>query len=274
MRRPIFTGSKSILVKAFSMTQQTEIFTRLALSGTVPMTPNEHGLFTVDQVAVLASKRACSIHKAGDYSIEIKHPGKLTTEWKHAKIMATDKGLWHPVQIFRGCREAAGKPSYEVNQATAKIKNPGGLNEVLIAEIIGADGVRPYLSRPSQYWVHENGGQYHTPPTGQMRQLIAAGYAGVGENGMGRADAGNWTWPMLAIMLHVPSDLAGKSYDYRRAVRTLEDAGLINLTLGARGGFGTAWFEWYPRAYLQPIERKETLHHADSEFLTDLMAVS
>jgi hypothetical protein len=66
--------------------------------------------------------------------------------------MATDKGLWHPVNIFRACREAAGQPHYEIDYGKAKIKNPGNLNEVLIAQIIGSDGVRPYLSRPTKYF--------------------------------------------------------------------------------------------------------------------------
>lgn len=156
MRRPIFTGSKSITVKTSTMTQQTEMFIRLVLLGGIPMEPNEHGLFTVKQVAVLASKRGCRIHEAGDFVIEIEHPGQGRGKWTRATITAHDRGLWPPVNIFRACREAAGQPHYGVNQATAKIKNPGNLDEVRIAEIVGADGVRPYLSRPGQYEIGIN----------------------------------------------------------------------------------------------------------------------
>jgi hypothetical protein len=257
------------------MTQQTEMFTRLDLSGTIPMTPNEHGLFTVDQVAVLASKRGCSIHKAGDYTIEIKHPGQGRGQWKHASIMATDKGLWHPVAIFRACREAAGQPSYEIDYAKAKIKNPGGLNEVLIAEVIGADGVRPYLSRHGQYEVeHKDNGQfaqYHNPLHADDH-LIREVFVAMG-NTTPKAATGDYTWPMFCVM-HRTIKGAGKSYEYRRALRTLEDAGLIKLTLGDRGGFGTATFEWLSLAYLQPIERKQTLAVEDAEALSDLGALS
>jgi hypothetical protein len=273
MRRPIFTGSKSFTVKAFAMTQQTEMFIRLVGLGDIPMRPNANGLFTVDQVALLASKRGCLIHKAGDYSIEIKHPGKLKGQFTNASIMATDKGLWHPVAIFRACREAAGQPHYEVDCAKAKIRNLNNLNEVLIAQIIGADGVRAYLSRPGQYEVeHKNNGQfaqYHNPLHAAdivLRDVFVA----MG-NTTPKAVAGDWTWPMFCIM-HRTIQGAGRSYDYRRAVRTLDDAGLLKLTVGPRGGFGTATFEWLPPAYLAVEAPK--LDHADSEFLTDLMAVS
>jgi hypothetical protein len=261
------------------MTQQSQMFIRLALAGTVPMTPNANGLFTVDQVAVLASKRACSIVEAGDYSIEIKHPGKLRSEWSYAKIMAHDKGLWHPVKIFGACREAAGQPHYEVNQATAKIKNPGNLNEVLIAQIVGADGVRPYLSRPGQYEVLSGHALWNPPAIGLRRGYRERARRGIDPAALGisKADAGDWTWPMLRVMTEEDLDddrHAGKSYDYRRAVRALDDAGLLKLTLGARGGFGTATFEWLPLAYLQPIERKQTLAVEDAEALSDLGALS
>jgi hypothetical protein len=239
MRRPIFTGSKSITVKAFAMTQQTEMFLRLVELGDVPMTPNANGLFTVDQVAVLASKRDCLIHKAGDYTIEIKHPVK--GQFTNASIMAHDKGLWHPVNIFRACREAARQPHYEIDYAKAKIKNPGNLDEILIASVIGADGVRPYLSGPSN----------------------------LSEDGVTFGDVGDWTRPMKHVMTGRPG---GTQYHYRRAIRALDDAGLLKLTVGARGGFETATFEWLPAAYLTVEAPK--LASVDSDYLTDLMAVS
>jgi hypothetical protein len=263
-------------------------------------------LFTVGQVAVLASKRGCSIKKAGDYAIELQcrvsgalkgltpfspdelavvskmwGPGSAAAagsgEWSYASIMAHDKGLWHPVSIFRACREAAGQPHYEVNQSTAKIKNPGGLNEVLIAQIVGADGVRPYLSKQGKYHFKagENGhGQYHNPADAVALHMFINGYDVAFDYEVPKAETGAWTWPLFAIMCGASGQLrgAGRSYDYRRAVRTLDDAGLLKLTVGPRGGFGTATFQWLPAAYLAVEAPK--LDHADAEFLTDLMAVS
>jgi hypothetical protein len=276
MRRPILTGSKSFTVKAFAMTQQTEMFIRLVGLGGIPMSRNANGLFIVDQVAVLASKRGCLIHKAGDYSIEIKHPGKLKGQFTNASIMATDKGLWHPVAIFRACREAAGQPHHEIDYAKAKIKNPGNLDEVLIAEIIGADGVRAYLSRPGQYRFDELG--IHRPPNVVDLRDLRNAFGHLMFDDLPRGEVGSWTWPMLNIVSvsHVNYGRQpynpGKSHHYRRAIRALDDAGLLKLTVGARGSFGTATFEWLPAAYLAVEAPK--LDHADSEYLTDLMALS
>jgi hypothetical protein len=241
------------------------------------MEPNANGLFTVDQVAVLASKRGCSIHKAGDYGIEIKYPGKLKGQWTHAKIIATDRGLWSPVNIFRACREAAGQPHYEVNQATANIKNPGNLNEVLIAEIIGADGVRPYLSRPSRYHINETVDHIRRPQDGAVKAMLGNGYELDDEFGLSKAGCGDWTWPLLCIFctpLPWHTGTAGKSYDYRRAVRTLDDAGLLKLP-NRRHILWTDTFEWLPLAYLTTTSRPmPKLDPVDDEALTDLMALS
>jgi hypothetical protein len=134
------------------MNQQLAMFQRISHG---VMTPNKHGLFDIEQLAYLAIKRDCKLIDAGDYSCTIRHPGKLTTEWTDVNIVAHDRGLWHPINIFRACRQAASQPSYTIDHAKAKIKNPNNLDEVRIASIIGADGVRPYLSRPSQYWANE-----------------------------------------------------------------------------------------------------------------------
>jgi hypothetical protein len=274
MRRPIFTGSKLIIVKAFAMTQQTEMFIRLVLLGEIPMAPNANGLFTVDQVAALASKRGCSIHKAGDITIEIKHPGQGRGQWKHASIIAHDRGLWHPVNIFRACRQAARQPHYEIDYAKAKIKNPDNLDEVRIAQVVGADGVRPYLSRPSKY-SSDDFGVVEPARNGVVRAVWTPGAGPVQNIEIPNADAGNWTWPMLCIMAADRGAAAGgKSSDYRRALRALDDAGLLKLTVGPRGGFGTATFEWLPLAFLQPIERPAPeLDPVDVEALNELAAV-
>jgi hypothetical protein len=67
------------------------------------------------------------------------------------------------------------------------------------------------------------------------------------------------------------SNAASRSYDYRRVDRILDDAGLLKLTTGPRGGFGTATFEWFPLAFLQPIERPALeLDPEDAEALASL----
>ena len=67
--------------------------------------PNEHGLFDIHQLAHLVVKRGCEVIDAGDYGCEIRYRRNPTVN-----IMAHDKGLWHPANIFRACREAARRP--------------------------------------------------------------------------------------------------------------------------------------------------------------------
>jgi hypothetical protein len=263
MRRPIFTGSKSMHAIANDMPQQPNMIRVVD----VPMSPDENGLFTLNQVAHLASKRGCNTYPVDDYACE------LSRGEKSVRVMVTDRGLWSPVNVFRACREAAGQPHYEVNQATAKIKNPGGLDEVRIAEVIGADGVRPYLSRPGKYEIgvreNEDFFRWYTP---KSVQAAAAFHA------LPKADIGSWTWPMFGIMVGwVPGriDGVGKSYEFRRAVRTLDAAGLLKLTVGPRGDFKTATFQWLPLAYLQPSlapEPKEVLDPVDADAMASLGA--
>jgi hypothetical protein len=263
-----------------SESEQLAMFKRIADGD---FRPNENGLFDIAQVAHLVAKRGCTIHNADDYGCEIRFPGRFVGNLATASIMATDKGLWHPINIFRACRDAAGQPHYEIDYAKAKIKNPGNLNEVLIAQIVGADGVRPYLSRRGQYEVGTNEREgflrWNNPRWRNGPDLFIYDFP--------KAEVGSWTWPMFCIVGiagKVASNVAGagKFYDYgragkspayRRAVRALDDAGLLKLTVGPRGGFGTATFEWLPAAYLAPIQAPK-LDHADAEYLTDLMAVS
>ena len=148
---------------------------------------------------------------------------------------------------------------------------------MLIAEIVGADGIRPYLSRPGKYSVRgeddRNLRNFIIPERADRQSLMT----------YERGTSGDWTWPLFCIfklkvfpMEAMAIDLstaAGKSSDYRRAVRALDDAGLLKLTVGPRGGFGTATFEWLPAAYLAAVERKEKFHNADSQFLCDVMAL-
>jgi hypothetical protein len=259
------------------MTQQTEMFLRLVELGEVPMAPNANGLFTVDQVAALASKRGCSIHKAGDITIEIKHPGQGRGQWKHAKIMATDRGLWHPVQIFRACREANGKPHYEVDSAKTKIQNPGGLNEMLIAQILAADGVKPYLTRRTEHIVcHAERANdfWAAEPADNFQRYIRSHFPGHCGDIRVMALPGDYSWSMIRILFRLRR--AFESSECRRALYALSEAGLINLTFQHRFGRNDNYnkFEWLPAAYLASVERKETFHHDDSQFFCDLMAVS
>jgi hypothetical protein len=144
--------------------------------------PNEHGLFDIHQLAHLVVKRSCEVIDVEDYSCEIRYRSGATI-----KVMAHDADLWHPVNIFRACREAAGRPHYMIDYAKAKITNPGDLDEVRIAAIIGADGVRPHLSRPSRYFFGSDDGGHQIIGNSNIGYMILS-------DGTTRASAGNWTW--------------------------------------------------------------------------------
>jgi hypothetical protein len=243
------------------MPEQTEIsFIRLVEAGGVPMAPDANGLFTVDQVAVLAAKRWCNIHKVEDYAIEIKC--KVRGEWKSDRIDATQKGLWLPVEIFTACTKAAGKKVYVVDlnrEFSNPLRNDRPLNEGLIASIVGAAGVNPYLTRAAKYPVcHLEG----VPEfwQGPIKNLFQAHIRDQFREFFGhtvvKAAAGDWTLPMLMVMCQ--SRNAARSSDYRKSLYALNEAGLIELTMGGRHGIGTATFEWTELAYLQPRQRLDS----------------
>jgi hypothetical protein len=79
--------------------------------------------------------------------------------------------------------------------------------------------------------------------------------------------AGNPTWAFMCV-LNMPDDWKAKTgdYDVRRGLRALEDAGLVRIELGPRGGMATARVEWLPRAFLAP----QRLAPADDAALGEL----
>lgn len=97
-----------------------------------------------------------------------------------------------------------------------------------IANIAGADGLRPYLSK--------------------------------------RAGP---TWAFKSVLLSASPAQVDQSYHSRRAVRALEDFGLLSIKLGPRGGFTTAALTWTPRAYIAPVVRT-ALTHEEERFFDEL----
>lgn len=87
--------------------------------------------------------------------------------------------------FFATAGEVVSQPSFTIDYAKAQIKNRDGLDEIRIAEIIGADGARPYLSPPSRYLTD------FSPLDGDLRD--------------GKIDpilkgaVGGWTWPVFCL---------------------------------------------------------------------------
>jgi hypothetical protein len=71
VRRPIFRGGAIRTTAPGDIVQQPDLFRKVGKPSRVPMTPNADGLFTLDQVAVLASKRGCRTKLIDDYACAV-----------------------------------------------------------------------------------------------------------------------------------------------------------------------------------------------------------
>jgi hypothetical protein len=221
------------------------------------MVPDQNNLLTVHQVAGLACRRACRAIYKNDFALYILGP-KMQTDRKRTQgvvVTATDFGRWSLIGVLAACCEAVGQPTYRI-RAGARIRNPGGLDELKIARIIAADGVRPYLARPSR---KRNGVVRPVDPR------LRAQAVGVPED-MDRATAGERTWLMLKLMA-IPhhSQIAAKTtYNFRRCIGLLNEVGLLETQPGEKGGIGTATHTWMPSAYLPtPPERAPEIDQGD-----------
>jgi hypothetical protein len=192
------------------------------------------GLFDANGVAVICGRRQCHFEPATELF--------GTVQFKDAKVTLTTiaPGRWDPVAVLAACTRAHGNRVYEVDYATAKPTNPFGIDELRIARVVGADGTRPYLSRR---------------PRRHYRDA---------EDATRNAFAGQATWAFMNVICTEQKNAS--RYHVRRALRALEDVGLMHIELGPRGGMATAKCTWLPRAYLAPTR----LAPADDEALGEL----
>jgi hypothetical protein len=170
------------------------------------------------------------------------------------------------VAILKACSKVHGNQTYDVDESTAKPTNPNGLDEIRIARIVAADGMRPYLTRPSKYFsahAPDEGGYHYTPNLNRRNNP---------DGEAPRHGPGHPTWDFFQIMStghggDAPESVTSNS-DIRRAFRALEDAGLVRIFLGPRGGFTKACIRWRPRAYFpRPAPRPAALADDDDTAL-------
>jgi hypothetical protein len=64
---------------------------------------------------------------------------------------------------------------------------------------------------------------------------------------------------VMAIGTVLKPTHAERTYDFLRCMRALEDAGLMQIERGPRGGLATATYAWLPPAYL-PKRRGLGIH--------------
>lgn len=159
-----------------------------------------------------------------------------------------------------------------------------GLDELKVAHISAAEGVKPDLSKAGQYRraVLANCEQaqifVQRPPNGQVRDMMQQGYM-LDEDGMDRSKKGSPTWSFLMIMnfTHEIDGFHKASYDWRRVARALWDVGLLDIKLGPNGGLLKAECTWTDLARLKkpvvaPVENPRDLHEDDEHGLACLAA--
>lgn len=222
-----------------------------------PPAPDADGMFDAAGVDVICGRRQCYAEQVSELFIDI--------QFKETKVRVTAiaPGRWDPVSILAACTKAHGNRVYEVDYTTAKPENRDGVDELRIAAVVGADGIRPYLSRKSRYSVGP-GDAWQTPPAptghGARGGAIDAADLLVPDEFFAPVGAGHPTWALRSVLSRWRRS---SDYSVCRALRALEDVGLVHIELGKRGGMATAKVTWTPRAFLAP----ERLAPADEEAL-------
>lgn len=201
--------------------------------------PDRDGLFDAAGVAELCRRRRCSVSVQSDLVLTVTTKAAI-------KLVAMAPGRWDPVAILTACTQAQGRQAFEVDVESALVMNLGGLDEVKIARIVGASGLRPYLSRKGAY---------------ARRGPIAIGSPAETKAHPDlpwpRANAGAPTWALIEIFsIEIEAQCirqpAIDKHPVRIALRALADVGLLSIKPGPRGGMSRASFTWTERAYLPP----------------------
>jgi hypothetical protein len=186
------------------------------------------GLFDVVGVVEIAGRRQCTVTICSDLLLTITAKAPIP-------VVALAPGRWEPISILAACTRAQGRKAFEVDESTAMPENEGGLDEIRIARVVAADGLRPYLARPGGYEIDDE-----------------------------RAEPG---MPTLAFLSLITGD-GREYYVTRRALRALEDAGLVTIEFSPQGGMKDAEITWTERAYFpRPTPHPIALEEEDDRAL-------
>ncbi|WP_340672361.1 hypothetical protein [Bradyrhizobium ottawaense] len=208
----------------------------------LPPAPDADGLFDADGVAVICGRRQCHFEPACDLfgHVQFKETG--------VPLTAIGPGKWDPVAVLSACTMAKGSRVYGVDYDKVTPTNPGGVDEIRIARVVGADGIRPYLSKTGRYFEAAYGVWAPVERPLETEQ-------GFRETFLVSAGKPTWAFRKLFEGFALRGDEHHRftgDYRVRRALRALEDAGLMLIELGPRGGMATARCKWTARAYLAP----------------------
>jgi hypothetical protein len=199
-----------------------------------PPVPDQDGFFDAAGVVVICGRRQCDVEFSGEFAATVARDA----DDKKIPLTAIAPGRWDPVSILSACTISHNNRVSKVNPHKARFTNPSGLDELKIASIVGADGVVPYRLR---------------------------GFAYVGPK------AGDATYAFEQIVFAEQKNTG--NYSVRRALRALEDVGLVSIKLGSRGGMATAKFTWTPLAYLPAPTLRQTPTAYDDELALEALAM-
>jgi hypothetical protein len=239
--------------------------------------PDKDGLFDFPGVKAIGRRRDCKAVEVSDLQIDIIKPSAVSVREPRVTLTAIAPGLWDPVSIIAACSKARGLEVFEVDRATAKPWNFNGLDEIKIARICGADSLRPYLSKTSRYLQNETDRVHVTrPPNNEQVALVRQGYMVIDdEQGMKHAGAGEHTWAFKQVLASAEAgvrELLRCGYAWRKAVRTLQDCGLLDVKPGTRGGLVRSVCKWTPLAYLPVTTKVAGALHDDDEHALSCLA--
>jgi hypothetical protein len=225
------------------------------------------GFFDYACVKALVDHEYCAVRKLDKFALEVT--SIVGGAGKPAILVAIDHDRWEGCAILKACTEACGRKTYDVDVAKARPENFDGLDELKIARVLGAIGIRPYLVRPSKYGCDEDRGYIVRPFT---RGWAASGYTPMGDfENIRYAPPGDMTWPLLSVMAYDPG---GASRDAIRGWRALELLGMLTfIPADVVKGWGIPRkIIWHPLAYL-PKRPEPIALDAEDEAALEAMAM-
>jgi hypothetical protein len=113
--------------------------------------PDANGHFNRENVTAVCARKNCTVEFASEYVAFVRH-----AKGQHV-LTAIDPDKWVPIAVLEARSNALQRPVFKVDYLQARPKNPNGLDELKIARVLAADGIKPYLSRSGHYGADERG---------------------------------------------------------------------------------------------------------------------